>query len=276
MTPIAWKIGLGCMRLSTSTDRDEARAISVIHAALDAGATLLDTSDAYCLDDTETGHNERLIARALATWGGDRSRVEVATKGGLRRPAGKWVNDAKAKSLREACDASRRALGVDTIDLYQLHAVDPRTPLETSVRALARLQEEGTVRDVGLCNVTVSQIREAQRITRVASVQVSLSPLDDENLRNGVAEYCRDNGIQLIAYRPLGGERIKQLRRDATLKTVGARHGEPNEIIALAWVVSLGIVPIPGATRVETAGSLSHVHDIVLDAEDRAALDGRF
>ena len=158
MMPIAWKIGLGCMRLSTAADRNEERAISVIHAALDAGATLLDTSDAYCLDDTETGHNERLIAQALASWAGDRSRVVVATKGGLRRPSGKWVNDAKAKSLRAACDASRRALGVDVIDLYQLHAVDPKTPLETSVRALATLKDDGWIRQIGLCNVTVTQI----------------------------------------------------------------------------------------------------------------------
>src|SRR5690242_15292783 len=135
-------IGLGCMRLSTAPDRDEERAVAVIHAALDAGATLLDTADAYCHDETDVGHNERLIARALASWTGDRNLITVATKGGMRRPKGTWVVDGRAKHLREACDASRRALGVDTIDLYQLHAVDPRTPLETSVRALARLQDE--------------------------------------------------------------------------------------------------------------------------------------
>src|SRR5512138_3717717 len=155
-------IGLGCMRLSTAADRDDARSIEVIHAALDAGATLLDTSNAYCYDDTETGHNERLIAEALRTWAGDRSKVEVATKGGLHRPGGKWVADAKAKALRAACEASRRALGVDVIDLYQLHAVDPKTPLETSVRALAALQRDGLVRQIGLCNVTVGQIEVAR------------------------------------------------------------------------------------------------------------------
>ena len=141
------------MRLSTAVDRDDARSIAVIHAALDGGATLLDTSDSYCLNDEETGHNERLIAKALAQWGGDRSSIEVATKGGLRRPGGKWVADGKAKSLRAACDASRRALDVDVIDCYQLHAVDPGTPLETSVRALATLQSEGKIRRIGLCNV---------------------------------------------------------------------------------------------------------------------------
>src|SRR5688572_14194305 len=121
-------IGLGCMRLSTVAGRDDATSVAVIHAALDAGATLIDTADAYCHDDADAGHNERLVAEALASWTGDRSRIEVATKGGLKRPGGKWVNEARAKSLRAACDASRVALGVDVIDLYQLHAVDPRTP----------------------------------------------------------------------------------------------------------------------------------------------------
>src|SRR5437773_915883 len=138
-----------------------------------------------------------------------------------------------------------------------LDAGDPRTPLETSIRALARLQEEGKIRDIGLCNVTVSQIRAARSLVRVAAVQVSLSPLDDENLRNGVAEYCAEHGIRLIAYRPLGGERIKHLARDAILSRVAAKHSVASEEAALAWLMSFraDIVPIPGATRIETASS---------------------
>ena len=271
-------IGLGCMRLSTVGTRDDERDLAVIRAALDAGATLLDTADAYCLDDRDTGHNERLITRALAGWSGDRTRVTIATKGGMRRPKGAWVPDGRAKHLREACEASRRALDVDTIDLYQLHVVDPRTPIETSVRALARLQEEGRVRDIGLCNVTVSQIKAAQTVALIASVQVSLSPLDDENLRNGVAEYCRDNGIRLIAYRPLGGDRVKQLARDPVLSRIAAKHTASNAEVALAWLMSFGAetVPIPGASRIETATSLRRALDVELDDEDRIALDERF
>src|SRR5262245_51219301 len=97
------RIGIGCMRLSTERDRDEARALAVLEAALDLGVTFFDTADAYCLDDSEVGHNERLIARALAAWSGDRSRLEVATKGGLTRPAGQWVPDGRARHLRAAC-----------------------------------------------------------------------------------------------------------------------------------------------------------------------------
>jgi aryl-alcohol dehydrogenase-like predicted oxidoreductase/histidinol phosphatase-like enzyme len=271
-------IGLGCMRLSTSADRDDARSIRVIRAALDAGATLLDTADAYCLNDDETGHNERLIATALGQWGGDRASIEVATKGGLRRPGGKWVADGKAKALRAACDASRRALDADVIDCYQLHAVDPNTPLETSVRALATLQSEGKIRRIGLCNVTVGQIETAREIAEIASVQVSLGALDDENLRNGVAEYCRDHGIRLIAYRPLGGEKTTRLARDPVLVSVAGRHGATPHEIALAWLMDLSslVVPIPGATREETARSIRSALDVRLTDADRRELDDRF
>ena len=271
-------IGLGCMRLSTALDRDEERGLAVIHAALDAGATLIDTADAYCIDEQDAGHNERLVARALAAWSGDRSRITVATKGGIRRPKGAWLNDGRAKHLREACEASRRALNVETIDLYQLHAVDPRVPIETSVGQLARLQEEGKIRDVGLCNVTVSQIRAAQAIARVASVQVSLSPFDDESLRNGVAEYCRDNGIRLIAYRPLGGDRAKRLARDAAVSGVAEKHGVAAAEVVLAWLMSFGngVVPIPGATRPESGSSFARALRLELDEEDRGTLDAQF
>ena len=271
-------IGLGCMRLSTSKDRDDARSVAVIRAALDAGATLLDTSDAYCLDDSETGHSERLIATALREWSGDRSTIEVATKGGLRRPGGKWVADAKAKSLKAACEASRRALDVESIDLYQLHAVDPNTPIETSVRALASLQAEGKIRRVGLCNVTVGQIEKARELAEISSVQVSLSPFDDENLRNGVAEYCRDHGIRLIAHRPLGGDRASRLARDPTLVGIARRFGATEHEVALAWLADLApmVTPIPGATREETARSIGRALAVRLTDDDRRALDERF
>lgn len=255
-------IGLGCMRLSTLREREDERSVEVIRAALDAGATLLDTADAYCLDDSETGHNERLVARALEGWPGDRSKITVATKGGMRRPKGAWVPDGRAKHLREACDASRRALGVETIDLYQLHVVDPKTPIETSVRALAKLRDDGLIRDIGLGNVTVHQIEAARAIAPIASVQVSLSPFDDENLRNGVAEHCRDSGIRLIAYRPLGGEKRKKLK-------------ESPEVI-LGWLMSLGVTPIPGATRVETAMGIGRALTAKLDERTLSDLDERY
>src|SRR5688572_5011462 len=262
------------MRLSTREPRDWDNGIAVIHAALDAGATLLDTADAYALDEGDIGHNERLIAAALASWRGDRARIRVATKGGLRRPGGAWVPDGRATHLRAACAASRRALGVDTIDVYQLHVVDPRVPIETSVRALAALQQDEKIRSIGLCNVNVTQLEAARAIADIDAVQVSISVLDHENLRNGVAEYCRDHGILLIAYRPLGGDRNAQLARDPVLHEIAARHATTPHVIALAWLRDLAdrVLPIPGATRVATAAAIADVLRVVLTDDDRAQL----
>src|SRR6266481_2335498 len=179
-------LAMGCMRLSTAAFRDEPRALATLHAALDAGVDLLDTADAYAVDADEAGHNERLIARALASWPGDRSRVRIATKGGLTRPGGRWVADGRAGHLAAACEASRRALGVERIDLYQLHAPDPDVALATSVRALAALCRDGLVERIGLCNVSLGQLREALEIVEIASVQVELSPWRDDAVRSGL------------------------------------------------------------------------------------------
>jgi aryl-alcohol dehydrogenase-like predicted oxidoreductase/predicted kinase/histidinol phosphatase-like enzyme len=267
------------MRLSTEPERDEARGIATLHAALDAGVTLLDTADAYGLDAGETGHNERLIARALATWTGDAWRVHIATKGGLTRPGGRWEPDGRARHLRQACEASRRALGRDRIHLYQLHAPDPGVALATSVRALASLQRDGLIEQIGLCNVSLGQLQEACRITPVAAVQVELSPWHDESLRGGVVEFCAAEGIRLLAFRPLGAAGGRpRLERDPVLLEVAGRHGATPAQIVLAWLRGLHpvVVPLPGPTRPETARSLARAAALRLTEEDVGQLDRRF
>lgn len=270
--------GLGCMRLSTEPDRDDAAATAVIHAALDAGIHFFDTADAYCWDDTERGHNERLIARAFASWRGDRSRVRIGTKGGLTRPGGRWMPNGRATHLREACERSLGALRVERIDLYQLHAVDPRTPLTTSVRALHQLKRDGFVNAIGLCNVTVGQIEEARKIGEIDSVQVELSIWNDHNFLSGVVEYCLTNRIPLLAYRPLGGpSRRNKTATDPMLAAIAARHDATPSDIALAWLMDLSdlITPLPGATRIDTVQSIARAGSIVLTDADRAELDQR-
>ena len=267
------------MRLSTEPDRDEASATAVLHAALDAGIEFFDTADTYCRDETDIGHNERLVARALATWTGDRSRVRVGTKGGLTRPGGQWVPDGRARHLRQACERSLAALGVHRLDLYQLHTPDPRTPLATSVRALGQLARDGLVDTVGLCNVTVGQIEEARRIAEIASVQVELSVWHEEHFLSGVVNHCLANRIPLLAYRPLGGpSRRRKTAADPTLIAVAARHESTPFEIALAYLMDLSelLVPIPGATRVETVQSVARARRIALWDADRDALDRRF
>jgi len=269
-------LALGCMRLSTERDRDETAAIAVLHAALDAGVTLLDTADAYCWSDDDRGHNERLIARALSSWHGDRSSITVATKGGLTRPGGRWAANGRAKHLAAAAEASCRALGVPRIDLYQLHAPDPRVPLSTSVRALADLKRQGLVERIGLCNVTVSQIEDARRIVEIDAIQVEASLWQDREFLSGVIRYCVDHRLRLLAYRPLGGTKSRsRIAKHPLLVAIAAECGATPFDVALAWLAGLSgwIVPLPGATRLETARSIARHRTLRLTAEQTARLD---
>ena len=188
-----------------------------------------------------TASNERLLAAALRACGAEET-ARIVTKGGMSRPAGAWVPDGRAKAIRADCEASLEALDGLPIDLYLIHAPDPRTPWRTSVRALARLAEEGLVRHVGLSNVNRRQLDEALELAPVAAVQVALSPFDDRALRGGVLERCDELGIALIAHSPLGGPK-RAARIDAE-ETLG-------------WLLGLSrvVVPIPGARRPETARS---------------------
>jgi len=272
-------LAMGCMRLSTEPGRDDTRALATVHAALDAGVRLLDTADAYAWNEEDAGHNERLIARALATWRGDASSVRIATKGGLTRPDGRWVPDGRARHLAAACEASRRALGVERIHLYQLHAPDPKTSLATSVRALAALQRDGLIEHIGLCNVSLGQLEEARTIAEIAAVQVEISPWHEDNLRNGVAELCVAEGILLLAHRPLGGTAgARRLARDPILRAVAERVGARPEEVVLAWLRGLAamLVPLPGPTKPEHARSLARVAGLRLSEGDVAKIDRRF
>ena len=273
-------IGLGCMPLSLRGRPSEANAVRVIHAALDAGVTLLDTADVYCIDDGDIGHNERHIARALAEWSGDASSIVVATKGGLRRPRGEWVRDARAERLRSACEASLRALGVERIALYQLHAPDPKVPFAESVGALARLREEGKIERVGLSNVSVAELEQALAIVPVVSVQNRFSVYARQPERDGVLEACTGRGIALLAYSPLGGKRRSRMLAlpvgvGRTLKRIGERVGASVYQVALAWLLAKSpvVIPIPGASTVEHAADSVGAWRVELTAEDVAEVD---
>src|ERR687890_1832434 len=153
-------IGLGGMPMSIEGRPDTARSVATVVAALDAGVTLIDTADAYHLHANEVGHNETLIAQALASWGGDTSGVLVATKGGHLRPGdGSWTLDGRPEYLKRACEASLKRLGVDAIGLYQFHRPDPRVPYADSVGTLRELLDEGKIRLAGISNADVEQIR---------------------------------------------------------------------------------------------------------------------
>ncbi|HEU5303403.1 MAG TPA: aldo/keto reductase [Gemmatimonadales bacterium] len=268
-------VGYGGMHLSLQDRPPEEQAIRVIHAALDAGVTFIDTADVYCLDEDDIGHNERLVAKTLQGRRGDGERVIVGTKGGVTRPHGRWETDGSPSHLRVACERSLRALGVERIDLYQLHAPDPRVPFAESVGALADLQREGKIRWVGLSNVSVSQIREARTILQVTSVQNRLNPFFREALMDGVVGHCAEQGIGFLAYSPTGGGRLNlKLPRHPVLQPMAARLGITPHALVLAWVLSRSpaVIVIPSARTVDHAVDSARAATLTLSETDLAAI----
>jgi aryl-alcohol dehydrogenase-like predicted oxidoreductase len=270
-------IGLGAMPMSLENRPDEAQSIRTIHAALDAGVTLIDTADAYCTNREETGHNERLIAKALRSWGGDRDSVVVATKGGMFRPGdGSWQTDGSPEHLKAACDASLRALGTDRIDLYQFHRPDPRVPYEESVEAIRELQDAGKIRMAGISNADVDQIRlSADILQPLVSVQNEFSP----RFRSSADELalCADRGISFLPWSPLGGiGRAGALgKKHDAFAAVAAERGVSPQQVALAWELAQGehVIPIPGSSRPETILDSVGAADLDLTEEELACLD---
>jgi aryl-alcohol dehydrogenase-like predicted oxidoreductase len=264
------------MHLSLQERPPQQVSLEVVRAVLDAGVRLIDTADVYCLDDSDLGHNERLVADALRGWNGPRNEVLVATKGGLTRPGGRWERDGRPEHLRRACERSLRALGVDRIAIYQLHAPDPNVPFEESVGALADLRREGKIRWVGLSNVSVGQIRAAEAIVPVASVQNRLNPFFREALEEGVVRTCEERGIGFLAYSPVGGGRLnRKLPEHPVLRPMAARLGVSAHALVLAWVLSRSpaVIVIPSARRVEHALDSVAAGELELSAEDLAAID---
>lgn len=305
-------IGLGCMGMSWAytapQDRDEQSGIGVIHAALDAGITLLDTSDAY-----GAGHNESLVGRALE---GRRDEAIVATKGGLvssyveGRPH--LERNGRPEHLRAAIDASLARLGVDEIDLYYLHRVDPDVPLEESWGVLADAVAQGKVRALGLSEVSVGQAERAHAIHPVAAVQSELSLWSRDALGDGVTADGEEAGdlvawtaaheAVFVPFSPLGRgfltgaldtsalpasdfrAGLARFADDAAeanrrivdvVRAVAARRDTTPACVALAWVLAQGehVIPIPGTTKVERLRENLAAADLALTSDDMAELD---
>ncbi|MEU8030246.1 aldo/keto reductase [Streptomyces sp. NPDC049099] len=269
-------VGLGAMPLSIEGRPDEARALATVHAALDAGVTLLDTADSYHLPGQEPGHNELLLARALAAYGGDTDGVLLATKGGRGRPAdGTWTTTGTPRHLRTAAEASLKRLGVEAIGLYQLHRPDPAVPFEESVGALRELLDEGKIRLAGLSNVTADQIVRARTILgdRLVSVQNRFSPEvrdSDPELR-----LCAELGLAFLPWSPLGGISRSSLDgssglaaapRFAAFHEVARERGVSPQQVCLAWLLSLSpaVIPIPGASRPRTIRDSAAASELTL------------
>ncbi|MET7570703.1 aldo/keto reductase [Streptomyces sp. NPDC005492] len=298
--PAVGPIGLGCMGMSGEFygPADDAQSVRVIHSALDSGVTLLDTADMY-----GSGRNEELVGRALR---GRRDEAVIATKFGIRRADGRRWNDSSPAYARAACEASLRRLGVEAIDLYYVHRLDTVTPVEETVGELARLVQEGKVRHIGLSEVSALNLRRAHAVHPIAAVQSEFSLWTRNVVDDGVLAACRELGIALVAYSPLGrgfltgtvrstdtlhetdfrlgnprfaeGGLEANLALLPTLEKAAAAHGVTAGQVALAWVLAQGedIVPIPGTRRLPYLEQNIAAARLELTAEDLAALDRVF
>jgi aryl-alcohol dehydrogenase-like predicted oxidoreductase len=271
-------IGLGGMPMSIEGRPDESRSIATIHAALDAGITLIDTADAYHLDSSDIGHNETLIAKALNSYGGDSSGVLVATKGGHLRPGGgAWTLDGSPKHLKQAAEDSLKRLGVEAIGLYQFHRPDPKTPYAESVGAIRDLLDEGKIQQAGISNANPDQIRQANEILggRLVSVQNQFSPA----FRSSEAELelCDELGIAFLPWSPLGGiSKAGDLGSEhPAFHQLAGELGVSPQKLTLAWMLAKSpvVIPIPGASRPETIRDSYSAVDLTLTPDQVATLD---
>ena len=272
-------IGLGEMPMSIEGRPDEERSIETVRAALDAGVTLIDTADAYSLGGDDTGHGERLVAKALASWGGDRRSVLIATKAGHVRPGdGTWEVNGNPDYLRRAAEASLARLGVEAIGLYQYHRPDPNVPYEDAIGVFKELLEAGKVVMVGVSNATIEQIDTAVSVLgkgNLASVQNKFSP--GYRFTEGELRHCAEIGAAFMPWGPFGGigNADVLLREHPAFARVGADHGVSTHQVVLAWMLAKGdhVVPIPGASRPSSARDCAAAVDLQLSSQELCRLD---
>ena len=252
------RLGFGAMRITGSgiwgPPPDVPTAVKVVQRAIELGVNFVDTADSYGPEVSED-----IIAQALHPYPAD---LVIATKGGLVRPGPDvWNRNAQPKHLRGACEGSLRRLRRDRIDVYQLHAPDPRVPYADSVGELVRLQKEGKIRHIGLSNVSLDEIKQAERLTPIVSVQNRFN-LEDRR-SDGVLEYCEKHSIAFIPWAPLdSGRHTRSSGAVRALAQLAERHKVSVGAIAIAWLLrhSPAILPIPGT------GSVKHLEENVAAA----------
>lgn len=270
-------IGLGGMPMSLSTRPPESESIEVIHRALQAGITFIDTADAYCKDESDKHHNERLIHKALQSYQGDVSQVLVATKGGLMRPGGNWTQNGNPKHLQETIRVSFESLGGQKpIDVWQYHSPDPNYTIQESLTPAKEAVVTGMIRFVGVSNFSVEQIKQAQDVIDIVSVQNQYNPWNRQPEFDGVLEYCENQGLTFLPWSPFGGgRRHTDLKKIPVFSDVAKEKGVSVYCIALAWLGAKSpcILPIPGASKVKSVEDTVRGVDVKLSNEEVQRID---
>ncbi|SDY67716.1 Predicted oxidoreductase [Tessaracoccus flavus] len=238
----------------------EEQAIATVHAALDAGVTLIDTADIYAPSWDSMGHNERIVAKALRSYDGDTSRVRVATKAGITRGEGEsWGRDSSPEYLRRRLEEALSTLGVDRLDLFYLHRPDRSRVYSTVMETFGTLKAEGLISEIGISNANVEEIRIAIDVLgegELAAVQNEFSPKFNHTSKPEL-DFCAEHGIAFLPWSPLGGTggAAKQLdSKYPVIARIAAERGVSPQQVTLAWELSLGshVIPIPGASRPES------------------------
>jgi pyridoxine 4-dehydrogenase len=255
-------LGFGAMRITGQgvwgPPRDEGEAIALLRRVVDKGVTFIDTADSY-----GPGISETLIAKALYPYPGE---LVVATKGGLTRPgADRWIADCRPEHLRRACAESLKRLRLERIELYQLHAVDHRIPIEDSVGALVELQRDGKIRHIGVSNVSERELARARAIATIVSVQNCYNLRDRSSDR--LIDICAGAGIAFIPWYPLAAGSLAS--PNSRLIRIAQSHGATPSQIALAWLLrrSPAMLPIPGTS------SIAHLAENLASAWIRLSSD---
>jgi aryl-alcohol dehydrogenase-like predicted oxidoreductase len=259
------RLGFGAMRITGTGIWGEppsrAQAIATLRRVVELGVNFIDTADSY-----GPSVSEELIAEALHPYPDD---LVIATKGGLVRPGpGRWDADGHPEHLREACEGSLRRLKLEQIPLYQLHRVDPHVPLAESLGAIAELKNEGKIRHVGVSNVTEDQLREAQQILPIVSVQNRFNVTDRQS--QPLIDLCEQDDLVFLPWAP-----IQQAERRVAVAAAAENHGVTDRQIVLAWLLvkSPAIIPIPGTGSPEHAEENVAAASIELTAEEIRAIN---
>jgi len=257
------RLGFGAMRITGhgiwGPPPDRERAKAALRRAVELGVNFIDTADSYGPDVSE-----ELIAETLYPYPDD---LVIATKGGQLRPGpGKWEPDGRPEHLRSVCEGSLRRLRVDRIDLYQLHRVDPKVPVAESVGALAELKAEGKIRHIGVSNFNEEQLREAEAVTPVVSVQNRYNVTDRSS--ESMVDLCEQESLVFLPWAPISES------ANVPLRTAAKRHGVSPREIAIAWLLARSpqILPIPGSGSAEHIEQNIAAASIELDAEESNAI----
>jgi aryl-alcohol dehydrogenase-like predicted oxidoreductase len=262
------RLGFGAMRITGpgvwGEPADPAGIRELLRHVVERDVNLIDTADSYGPEVSEN-----LIAEALRPYPED---LVIATKGGYERPGpGRWEPGGRPDRLKRCCDASLLRLRLERIDLYQLHTVDPRVPIEDSVGALAELQEEGKIRHIGLSNVTIEEIERAQQIAPIVSVQNHYNVSDRAS--EDVLRFCEESRIAFLAYFPLGRGELAE--EQTALAEIAERHGATPAQVALAWLLQHSGValPIPGTSSIAHFDENVDATELELEEDELEALD---